>query len=307
MPHTRTVGSGEYTYEEHTHWGVVPGGWNLEEVAGVAVDASDRVYVFSRSAHPLTIFDREGNFLGSWGEGVFNRPHALYMAADDTLFCTDDNAHTIYRFTLDGQELMRLQTQPADTGYDGADLYSVKQVGPPFHTPTAITQAPDGTLYVSDGYGNARVHHFTEDGTLLHSWGDRGSGPGEFITPHDVYVDEKGQVYISDRQNRRIQLFTPGGELAGIWDDIQWPCDMDKGPDGNLYVAEVGGLFMPEPGTDKNQQLAQITIRNRKGEILCAWHEQDPLDSGQYFSPHCIAVDSHGDIYVGEVTGGRRE
>jgi sugar lactone lactonase YvrE len=299
MPQTRTVGTDGYMYNENTHWGQLPAGWSLEEVAGVAVDSEDRLYVFSRSAHPITVFDREGTFIESWGEGVFQRPHALYMATDDTLFCTDDIAHTIYRFTLDGQELMSIKTPPADTGYDGADMYSVARSGPPFNTPTAVTQAPDGTLFVSDGYGNARVHHFTEEGKLLNSWGEPGSEPGQFVTPHDAYVDAEGRVYISDRQNCRIQIFTADGTLDNIWDDTHWPCDMCRGPDGNLYVAEVGGVFMGDP--DTSRPAARITVRDQDGHILCEWSDQDPMDSGQYFSPHAIAVDSRGDIYVGEV------
>lgn len=306
MPHIRTVGTGEYVYEETTHWGRLPDGWSLEEVAGVAVDSEDRVFVFSRSAHPITVFDREGRFLDAWGEGVFKRPHGLFIAPDDTVFCADDIAHAIYRFTPEGRELLAIKTPPADTGYNG-NMDSVVRSGPPFNTPTAVTRAADGTLYVSDGYGNARVHRFTEAGQLLRSWGDPGRGPGQFVTPHDVYVDAEGLVYISDRQNCRIQIFSAGGTLVEIWDDIRWPCDMCHGPDGNLYIAEVGGVFMGEP--DVGRPAARITIRDRTGRILCEWGEQDPLDSGRFFSPHGIAVDSRGDIYVGEVAksypGGR--
>ncbi len=152
---------------------------------------------------------------------------------------------------------------------------------------------------MSDGYGNARVHHFTEEGKLLNSWGEPGSEPGQFVTPHDAYVDPEGRVYISDRQNCRIQIFTADGTLDNIWDDTHWPCDMCRGPDGNLYVAEVGGVFMGDP--DTSRPAARITLRDQDGHILCEWSDQDPMDSGQYFSPHAIAVDSRGDVYVGEV------
>ncbi|MEE2709462.1 MAG: peptidyl-alpha-hydroxyglycine alpha-amidating lyase family protein [Gemmatimonadota bacterium] len=306
MAYARTVGADDFVYDEITHWGQAPDGWSLEEVAGVAVDSRDRLFVFSRSPHPITIFDRDGQFLGSWGEGAFNRPHALYMAPDDTLFITDDNGHAIYRFTLEGQELMSIITQPSDTGYNG-DMYGLTRSGAPFNTPTAATLAPDGSLFVSDGYGNARVHHFTASGELIHSWGEPGSGPGQFIVPHDVYVDHAGLVYISDRQNCRIQIFSADGSLVNMWEDIYWPCDMCHGPDGNLYIAEVGGVFMGDP--DVGRPSARITVRNMDSDILCEWTEQDPLDTGRFFSPHGIAVDSHGDIYIGEVAksypGGR--
>ncbi|HCP99790.1 MAG TPA: hypothetical protein DIT99_03460, partial [Candidatus Latescibacteria bacterium] len=110
------------------------------------------------------------------------------------------------------------------------------------------------------------------------------------MTPHDAYVDAEGWVYISDRQNCRIQIFTADGTLDNIWVDTHWPCDMCRGPDGNLYVAEVGGVFMGDP--DTSRPAARITVRDQDGHILCEWSDQDPMDSGQYFSPHAIAVDS---------------
>jgi sugar lactone lactonase YvrE len=304
MRYTRRVGTGSFLYDELTHWGSLPGGWSFVEVAGVAVDSQDRVYVFSRSDHPVTVFNPDGTFLGSWGEGKFKRPHAMFMAPDDTVFCVDDIGHAVYRFTLDGRQLLCIETaaHPADTGYDGGNVATVVRSGPPFNTPTAATVAPDGSIYVSDGYGNARVHRFSADGKLLRSWGDPGREPGQFITPHDVYVDADGRVYISDRQNCRIQIFTPDGELSTIWNGVHWPCDMCHGPDGHLYIAEVGGVFMgPKPPPDLTAPSARITIRDMAGAVLCEWTEQDPRGAGRCFSPHGIACDSQGNLYVGEV------
>lgn len=308
MARARRVGSGEFVYEEVKHWGQLPAAWAFVEVAGVAV-SQDRVYVFSRSEHPLTIFDREGRFLGSWGESFFKRPHGLFIGPDDAVYCVDDCGHAVYKFTTDGQLLMTISTadHPADTGYDGSHTETVIRSGPPFNYPTALALSPDGTLYVSDGYGNARVHKFTPDGTLLLSWGRPGDGPGQFITPHDVYVDTAGLVYVADRQNCRIQIFSPQGELINQWRDVRWPCDMCLDTEERLYVAEVGGVFMGEPDLDRPS--ARITVRDLTGKILAEWGEQDPLGTGRYFSPHGIACDSRGDLYVGEVAvsypGGR--
>lgn len=303
MRYTRRVGDGAFQYDEYTHWGNLPEGWVFNDVVGVGVDSKENVYVFSRSEHPITIFRSDGTFLGSWGEGLFTRPHALYLT-DDILYLVDDIGQSIYKFTLDGTQLMVIETADniADTGYDGSLLDSVKRSGPPFNTPTAVYVAPDGSLFIADGYGNARVHHYTADGQLIHSWGEPGRAPGQFITPHDTYVDAAGLVYVSDRQNCRVQIFDAQGKLVKIWTDIHYPCDIYEGKDGHLYFAEVGGFFMaPGQVEDLTAPHARITIRSQAGVILCEWTEQDHFGAGRFFAPHGIVTDSRGDIYVGEV------
>ena len=103
-----TLGTGAYTYEVTENWAQLPDGWSFKEVAAVAVDAQDNVYAFNRGEHPMMVFDREGNFLRSWGEGIFPRAHGLTLAPDDTMFCTDDGDHTVRKCTLDGKVLFTL-------------------------------------------------------------------------------------------------------------------------------------------------------------------------------------------------------
>ncbi|MBM3265708.1 MAG: hypothetical protein FJY97_20120 [candidate division Zixibacteria bacterium] len=304
MRYARRVGNGNFVYDELTYWGNVPEGWDLREVVGIGIDTKDRVYVFSRSDHPVTIFNPDGTFVGSWGEGKFKRPHAVYMTPDDILFLVDDVGHAIYKCDLEGRVLMTIETadHPADTGWDGQNTESVVRSGPPFNTPTAAYVAPDGDIFVSDGYGNARVHRFSATGRLIRSWGEPGSAPGQFVTPHDVFVDAAGRVYVSDRQNCRIQIFDGDGKPVAIWNEIHYPCDVALGRDGHLYFAEVGGVFMGRAKTaNLDAPHARITIRTMDGAILAEWAEQDHLGAGRFFCPHGIAVDSRGDIYVGEV------
>jgi len=271
------------------------------------VDSQDRIYAFSRSEHPVIVFDRQGRFLGSWGEGLFKRPHGIFIGPDDAVYCVDDWGHAVHKFTTDGELLMTIETadHPADTGYVWGDPSTVRRAGPPFNYPTAVALSPEGDLYVADGYGNARIHKFAPDGRLLFSWGGPGDGPGEFVTPHDVCVDERGLVYVADRQNCRIQIFNPQGEFIGQWTDVWWPCDMCIDAEGNMYVAEIGGIFMTsgdEPAPDLNKPPARVTIRDLTGTILVEWGEEEPLGAGMYFSPHGTAIDSHGDLYIGEVS-----
>ena len=297
-------GSGQFVYEEAGDWAEVPGGWEIAEVPGVAVDSQDRVYAFCRSEHPIIVFDSEGRFLRSWGEGLIKRAHDIIVGPDDSIYCVDDWGHAVHKFTTEGELLMSIETadNPADTGYDWDDHRIVERAGPPFNYPTGIALAANGDFYVSDGYGNARVHKFTAEGELLLSWGEPGEGISQFVTPHNVCVDREGTVYVADRQNRRMQLFNPEGEFISQWDNIWWPCDMCIDADDNMYIAEVGGIFMgatKEPALDNPP--ARITVRDLSGRILSEWGMEDPLGAGRYFSPHNIAFDSHGNLYVGEV------
>jgi DNA-binding beta-propeller fold protein YncE len=159
------------------------------------------VYVFNRGEHPLVVFDRDGKFLHSWGEGVFSRPHGITIGPDDAVYCTDDHDHTVRKFTPEGKLLLTLGTsgRPSDTGATSMDFRTIRHSGPPFHYPTNVALAPSGELYVSDGYGNARIHRFTADGRLLLSWGEPGGGPGQFRVPHGIAVDRQGKDIEAER------------------------------------------------------------------------------------------------------------
>ena len=298
----RKVGSGQFVYEEVKPWARFPEGWKTEDAPAVAVDSHDRVFVLIRNKDGLLIFDREGNFLNSWGENLFVRPHGLFLAPDDSVYIVDDWGHRISRFTPDGELMMTIETssQPADTGYVRG-LEEVTRSGPPFNEPTGCALSPEGDLYVSDGYGNARVHKFTPEGELMLSWGEPGDGPGQFRTPHGVSVDRKGLVHISDRMNQRVQIFSPQGEYLSEW-HAHYPNNLCIDADGNMYVAELSGflLYGRKPQLDKLP--ARVTVRDSSGTILSEWSEVDPTGTGQYFCPHGAAVDSRGDFYISEVT-----
>ena len=200
---TITLGSGEFTYREERDWAKLPDGWSFDDVAAVAVDHRDQVYVFNRGEHPMIVFDRAGNFLRSWGEGVFNRPHGVSVAADGTLYCTDDGDHTMRHCTLDGKVLMTIGVPGKPAPY---------MSGEPFHRCTHTAQSPQGDIYVSDGYGNARVHKYAPDGRLLFSWGEPGTDPVQFNIAHNICCDADGWVYVADRENHRVQVFNGDGK-----------------------------------------------------------------------------------------------
>ena len=302
------VGQDEYVFEPQVSWGKLPAGWTLNEVVGIDVDSQDRVFVFCRSDHPIVIFDRNGKFLGAWGEGLFKRPHGLFIASDDSVFCTDDVGHAVYQFTPDGDLRMTLGTpgQPSDTGIEN-DYRTVKQSAGPFNLPTAVALSPQGEIYVSDGYGNARVHKFSADGELIRSWGDPGERTGQFGVPHGVSVRSDGTVFVCDRENTRIQLFSPDGDFLDQWTNVVRPCQAVFDADDNLYVAELGlaaGLFAGNSFPDRENVPARVSVFDRNGKLRSRWGSGQYGRAGELFAAHGIAVDSNGDLYVGEVRPG---
>lgn len=283
-------GSGKYTYELVDEWAKLPDGWSFIDACGVAVDSSDKVYVLSRSSHPVMVFDREGNLLTSWGEGYFKRAHEATFGADNSVWCADDGSHTVSKFTREGKVLQVLgnRDQPSDTGYvPEQGLPSIKRGGPPFNRPTGVALSPSGEVYVSDGYGNARVHKFSPDGRLLISWGEPGTGPGQFRLVHNVWLDKEQHLWICDRENNRIQIFDTNGKFLTQWTDLLRPTDLFIDNEGTVYVSELS---------------QRVSIFSNNGKLLARWGstEKDPWKA-MLVAPHSISVDSRGDIYIGEV------
>ena len=223
-----TVGTGKYTYQLEEGWGRLPQGWTLGQTA-IVTDSQDRVYLFNRSDHPLIVMDRDGNYLTSWGEGVLTDSHGMYVDAEDNLYMPVKNSHVVLKYTSTGNLLMTLGEWdvPSDTGWSGDYNDPVLRAAGPFHRPSDVCLSPSGDLYISDGYGNARVHRFSTDGRLLHSWGAPGkSAPGEFHVPHGVWVHTDGRVFVADRENNRIQIFDPDGNFLTQWTNLSKPCDI---------------------------------------------------------------------------------
>jgi DNA-binding beta-propeller fold protein YncE len=305
----------DFGYEAEDRWAKLAPGRAWTEVAAVATDSRDRVYVFNRGEHPVLIFDRDGTPVGSWGEGLFARPHGIFIGPDDAVYCTDDFDHTVRKFTPGGELLLTLgmSGRPSDTGATSVDYRTVRHAGPPFHYPTNLALSPRGEMYVSDGYGNARVHKFAPDGRLLFSWGEPGSGPGQFLVPHGIAVDRHGTVYVADRENSRLQLFTPDGGFVAGWTDVARPSQVFIDGAGSVYVAELGfhaGLWPGTTAPGADAPGGRVSVFDPPGRLVARWGGgRDPCAPGDFFAPHGIWVDSRGDIYVAEVVasaGGNR-
>ena len=303
------VGESALTFELIPNWERLPSGWSHGDVAGVASDSSDRVYVFNRSEHPVIVYDSQGRFLKSWGEGVFTRPHGITIR-DDVVYCADDTDHTVRALSLDGGLLWMLGTlnQPSDTGYSPegrTNLLSIKRGAGPFNRPTRLSVAANGELYVSDGYGNARIHRFSSEHQLLQSWGEPGEAPGQFNLPHSVWAHTDGRVFVCDRENDRIQIFSPAGELQSIWTGLARPGDLFIDRANNVYVGEMAwdaGATSMAGRAFSEVRAAQMSIRDLDGHVLARWGGAEPCEPGSFASPHGLWLDSRGDLYVAEVT-----
>jgi len=290
------LGADDYRYEVHDNWAKLPPGMEFNaDVAAVGVDSHDNVYAFNRGKHPMCVFDRHGNFLRSWGEGIFVRPHGVFMALDETIWLTDDGDHTVRQCTIDGKVLLTI-------GVPGKPAPHMS--GEPFHRCTHTALSPHGDLYISDGYGNSRVHKYTPDGRRLFSWGEPGTDPGQFNIAHNICCDPGGWVYVADRENHRVQVFDGNGKYETQWNNMHRPSGlyMESGTKTpRFFIGEIGpdmavNIDLPNCGP-------RVSIYTSKGELLARLgHAHAGLDPGQFISPHGLAVDRHGDIYVGEVS-----
>lgn len=298
-------------YEADAEWAKVPEGWSFGEVAGVATGSRSRVFVFSRSEHPMMVFDKNGEFLAAWGEGVFTKAHNVRVSPDGFVFCSDLRDHTVRKFTPEGELVMTLGTQnaPSDTGGDGRNFKITRAAGP-FNGPTDVAFGPSGELFVSDGYANARVHRFSASGKLLESWGAPGDRPGEFNLPHGALIQGGDTLYVADRENNRMQVFNLKGEFVSQWTDFAGPTGISVGADGSLVVSELGydpaiptRYSVPAHG---KRILPRVTVRSPEGELLAKIEGEDKCAEGSFFAPHSVCVDATGDIYVAEVPITRR-
>jgi DNA-binding beta-propeller fold protein YncE len=217
------------------------------------------------------------------------------MAPDETIWLTDDGDHTVRQCTIDGKVLLTIGVPGKPAPY---------MSGEPFHRCTHTALSPQGDLYISDGYGNSRVHKYTPDGRRLFSWGEPGTDPGQFNIAHNICCDPDGWVYVADRENHRVQVFDGNGKYETQWNNMHRPSGlyMESGTKTpRFFIGEIGpdmavNIDLPNCGP-------RVSIYTSKGELLARLgHAHAGLDSGQFISPHGLAVDRHGDIYVGEVS-----
>ena len=233
-------------------------GWTLGAVSGVAVGVDGNIYLVQRGpgADPIQVFDPNGNRLRSWGKGDFTLPHSLRLDAHGNVWTIDAGASKVIEYTSTGNKLLTISLEP------------VPETGSSFRGATDLAFAPNGHVFITDGYGNARVLEYTADGRKIREWGHPGTGPGAFHLPHAIQIGPTGTVYVADRENGRIEVFSPHGRFLRAFDGLGkcyalelrsgalWvtmgPKDQDPGTPGWLAKLDpkngrmLGHLFVPE-------------------------------------------------------------
>jgi peptidylamidoglycolate lyase len=286
-------------------WPQLPEGTTLGQVSGVGVDSHGDVFVFHRGSRPWTddpskvgpipeativVFDgRNGKRLAGWGQAMFLLPHGLFIDGQDNVWVTDVGRHQVMEFSHDG----KLLREWGEKGVPGDDPSH-------FDKPTDVAVSSDGSFYVSDGYGNSRVVKFSAEGKFLFQWGKKGAASGEFDLPHGIALDTEGLVYVADRQNDRIQVFTPDGKFLAQWksEAMGRPYGVRIGRDGHIYVADGGE--QPNRPPDRSK----VVVLDSAGRVLESFGRWGNYD-GQFMIAHDIAVAPDGSVYVGDIDGRR--
>jgi len=219
---------GGSTYAVERDWAPLPAGMRPGRISTLAVDSHANLFVLRRGAEPpVLVHDAQGRFLRSFGEGLIFDAHGIAIDAHDRVFVVDRDAHQVVGFSATGEVLFTLGER------------HVPRWEAPFNHPTDLAVASDGTIVVSDGYANGRVHVFAPDRTHRLSFGKVGRGPGELMTSHALIIDRKERIVVADREGDRLQLFSMSGDWLGERGGLSRPMDIFERADGALIVPDM--------------------------------------------------------------------
>jgi hypothetical protein len=285
------------TFEVDPKWPQRPEGLSFGHVPGIAVDAKDNVYVFTRASHPVQVYDKNGKFLRDWGKDI-GKAHHIKVDHEGNIWITDIEHHVVEKYTPEGKRLLTIGTK----GTAGRDQTH-------FYMPTDVAVTANGDIFVSDGYGNARVVHFDKTGKYVNDWGDLGHGPGQFSIPHAIAADSKGRLYVADRNNARIQVFDTKGKFLEEWRDLIVPWGFHMTRNDELWVCGSSPMQWRKGDTNlgcppKDQVFMKFNTSGRLLQLFTAPVGITGLERpGDLNWVHAIAADSAGNLYVGDIHG----
>ena len=264
------------TYEEVVDWAQLPAGTTWQDMMAVDIDSRGDIYALQRTPFQVMVFDSKGKFLRSWDTGKLPRVHGLRVDREDNVWITDRILHQVLKYTRDGKLLMEIGTK----GVAGDNESQTSLNGP-----ADMAIGPNGNVFVADGEGpNTRIVKYAKDGKLLKMWGTKGSGPGQLLIPHGIFMDTRGRLFVANRGNKRIEIFDQEGKLLDQITNAATPYGLFITRDGIIYVAD---------GTDGSEGLTVLNTRNKK--VLA--HISGLKGS------HMLTVDRKGAIYVAQVRG----
>lgn len=231
----------EIPYKADPDYLKLPDNWYFGRAVGIATDSKGNIYVANRGNHPLMEFASDGTFIRSIAEGldIFGAPHSVRIDKNDDIWYVDAEYNELVHFDSTRHLRLILGGTPEKWTWLTHVFEGAARGPASFYQPTDVTWGPDGTFYVSDGYGNSRVAEFNKEGQMVKTWGTRGSKPGQFFTPHAIVSDNKGLLYVADRSNKRIQVFDQQGNFQKQFTDqgAPWGMCITPGPTQYIYVA----------------------------------------------------------------------
>jgi DNA-binding beta-propeller fold protein YncE len=283
-------------------WPDKPESFEWEQMPGITLDGEDQVYIFTRSKPAVQVYKTDGTFVRAWDSGDPSGSHFIRIGPKGNIWTANIVDHVIRKHTPDGKLLLTI----GQMGVAGADRGH-------FNKPTAMAVLPSGDIFVTDGYGNRRVVHFNAKGEYVNEWGKEGNKPGQFALPHSIVADSKGRLYVADRENARIQVFDTKGNLLAVWENIVTPWGLFMTKNQELWVC--GSSCVKKEGTDEHIVLPppdQVLMKlNLKGEVLLrvplVKTKVPPGKPGELDWIHGIAVDSMGNLYLGDIQGKRAQ
>ncbi|WP_274361979.1 hypothetical protein [Paenibacillus thermotolerans] len=293
----KVIGSGSYVYEMNTEWAQVPSSVKLGYTHGIVVDAEDNVYVFHTNEQAVLKFDENGRFVSSWGDEFAGGAHGFYLHKEgdqEFLYITDTARGLLVKATTGGEKALELGAPDLPDVYDEQRKY----------VPTDAAVAPNGDIYVTDGYGQNWIHRYRADGTYIGSFGGTGSEPGKLACPHGISFDVRRgepELYVADRSNHRIQVFTPEGEHKRFIDEnMDMPCSFYFHGD-EMYFPDLHSRITI---FDKEDRLITHLGEDQQAYKQQGWPNLPPayFRGNRFSSPHGVCVDSKGNIYVAEWT-----
>lgn len=289
------MGQGSHTYEVVENWAKIPASVELGYTHGIVVDSTNHIYIFHTGTPALIKLDAEGNYVSGWGEEFAGGAHGLLLNKEEdqeVLYLTDIQRGLVVKTTLDGNKLLTLEVPPRSDIYDDEKPYK----------PTDVAVAPNGDIYVADGYGQHWVHRYTADGTYQDSFGGKGEEPGKLICCHGISVDLRGDVpelYVADRGNNRIQVFSLEGlHKRFVTDDMDMPCSFYY--DGEEII--FPDLHSRVTIFDKNDRLITHLGEDPEAYKQEGWPNlpKSYYQMDKFSSPHGVCVDPSHNIYVAE-------
>jgi DNA-binding beta-propeller fold protein YncE len=225
----------------------IPSDMIMAEAVGVAINSKGHIFILNRGNHPVLEFSADGDFIGSFGEGspIFRVPHSIRFDSQDNMWYVNSGDNLVVKFDPKRRVEQALGRREEPWVYLTHGIERAIPAPASFYQPTDTVVGPDGSTYVTDGYGNSRVAKFSKEGNLVKYWGDRGTRPGQFNTPHNIVIDSNSNLYVADRQNNRVQVFDTEGTFKQEWrlDGPAWSLCITPGTNQKIFVGSIGKVY----------------------------------------------------------------